>query len=36
MSEDEEGRDCGDGWYAYITDEGEEYYYNAETDETVW
>ena len=25
-----------EGWYAYTTDEGEEYYYNSNTDETLW
>ena len=36
MSEEEDGRDCGDGWFAYLTDEGEEYYYNEALDQTVW
>ncbi|GMH66234.1 hypothetical protein TrLO_g4004 [Triparma laevis f. longispina] len=36
MSEGEDGRDVGNGWFAYLTEEGDEYYYNEELDETLW
>ena len=36
MAEEDEGRDCGNGWVAYLTDDGEEYYYHKANDETVW
>ena len=36
MSEGEDGRDVGNGWFAYLTEEGDEYYYNEQLDETLW
>lgn len=34
-SDEDDGRPLSDGWVAFLTDEGEEYYYNEERDETV-
>ena len=30
------GVDCGNGWIKYVSEEGYDYYYNAETEETSW
>jgi len=36
MASEEDGRDVGNGWFAYLTEEGDEYYYNEELDQTLW